>query len=471
MLDQKDKQIQDGKMTSINFMGLASGLDTDLIIKNLMEIERQPIDRMQDDKSYYQSRLSALKAYHDKLSALKSAADSLSLIGNVRESLVSLSSNECFSVKLSDAKEGTYNIAVEKLAQVQKSVSETAYSSRTAKVFGTGALTLTIGETSQIISISENDNSLDGIMNAINQGTSNHGITASVIDNGNENAKRYYLVLTGADSSMEFTLESGLIGGSESLSVDINQYAQKAVAYIDGLQVTGKTNTIENAINGVTLTLEKISPEDSSGQLVPTNMTISLDKKSIVGKIENFARAYNDMVNFVSTETGISIPGVGLLKGDSMVSTATRRLQNLLGEQVERTHTYKALTQLGLKTSKDGTISFDSSNLTEAVEENFDDVANLMAGEDGIFREYRTYLNNLVDPSSGLYATGKENAQSITDRIDKDISRMEIRLEKREKMLLERFTAMESLVSALNAQSEYIKQQMDMLSQMGGNKK
>jgi len=106
-----------------------------------------------------------------------------------------------------------------------------------------------------------------------------------------------------------------------------------------------------------------------------------------------------------------------------------------------------------------------------ALNENFDDVADLLAGDNGIFKEYRSYLNSQLSSSTGLYAMRKQNVQRITDRIDHDIERMEMRLEKREHMLLQRFTAMETMVSALNAQSEYLTQQMEMLRNMGGKKK
>jgi flagellar hook-associated protein 2 len=94
-----------------------------------------------------------------------------------------------------------------------------------------------------------------------------------------------------------------------------------------------------------------------------------------------------------------------------------------------------------------------------------------LAGDDGIFKQYRSYLNNLLSSSTGLFATRQQSAQRTTNRIDKDIERMEARLEKRELMLLKRFSAMESLVSGLNAQSEYLTQQMEYLSNMGGKKK
>lgn len=458
-------------MTTINFTGLASGLDTDMIIKSLMEIERRPLDRLEEDKQLHQSRLEAFNAYHDKLSALNTAVGALHLGSSVRESSVSLSREDHVLASVTSAQPGTYTVTVEQLTQVQKSVSEKAYASRTDSFFGTGDITLKLGETRHTITVSQDNNSMSGIMSAINEGTGIHGITASIIDNGNEDADRYYLVLSGRDSSMEFTLESALEGGSEPLSMEVIQNAQKAVAYIDGIKITSKTNTIENAISGVILTLESVSPEIDSGELISTTMTISLNRDSIKEKIENFVTAYNDIIEFVSGNATEEEPSAGMLKDDSMVKMVRRRLQRMLSTQVEGPETYKALAQLGLSTNKDGTISLNSSKLEMALNENFDDVADLLAGDNGIFKEYRSYLNSQLSSSTGLYGMRKQNVQRITDRIDHDIERMEMRLEKREHMLLKRFTAMETMVSALNAQSEYLTQQMEMLRNMGGKKK
>lgn len=459
-------------MTSINFTGLASGMDTDMVVKSLMELERRPITRMEEDKQFQQSRLEAFKTYHDKLSALNTAVGALYLSSSVRESRVSLSSEDYITANVSSAQPGTYKVTVERLAQVQKSVSESAYASRTDKVFGTGDLALTVGGKSHAISITQDNNTLEGIASAINTGSSTHGISAAIVDNGNEAGDRYYLVLTGADSSMDFTLDStGLAGGTETLSVAKTQDAQNAIAYIDGIQITSKTNTIENAVSGLTLTLESVSPEKVPGELTPTTVTISLNKDSVKEKIESFVTAFNDIIAFIGGQPTEEEPGAGMLAKDSMANMARRKLQNLLVTQVKGTDTFKALSQLGLSTNKDGTISLDSSKLTKAVEENFDDVTKLMAGDDGIFKQYRNYLNNLLSSSTGLYAARQQSTKRITDRIDKDIGQMEFRLEKREQVMLKKFSIMEKLVSGLNAQSNYLSQQMDMLSNMGGKKR
>jgi flagellar hook-associated protein 2 len=458
-------------MTSINFTGLASGLDTDMIVKSLIEMERQPLTRLEDDKKLQETRLEAFKTYHDKLSALNTAVGALYLSSSMRESQVSLSTEDYISANVTSAQPGTYKVAVEQLAQVQKSVSKTAFTSRTDNLFGTGDLNLVVAGKSHSISITHENNSLNGIMAAVNQSTNIHGISASIVDNGNEDGDRYYLVLSGTDSSMEFTMESNLVGGTANLDMQKTQEAQKAVAQIDGIRITSKTNTIKDAANGISLTLESVSPDNGSGELTPTIMTVTLNKDSVLEKIENFVTAYNDIIAFVSGKPTEEEPGIGMLANDSMVNVTRRKLQNMLVTQVKGTDTYTALAHLGLSTNKDGTISLDGSKLTKAVEENFDDVARLMAGDDGIFKQYRSFLNNSLSSSSGLYATRQQSAKRITDRIDKDIVQMEARLEKREQMLIKRFTAMESLVSGLNAQSDYLTQQMDILSNMGGKKR
>ena len=468
-------------MSAINFTGLASGLDTDSIIKGLMEAERQPLNRLEGDKEYFSRRLEAFKAFDAKLGALNSAVDALDLNSDLRESQVTLSSDSEVSASVTSAPEGTYEVAVEQLAQVQKSVSGSAYASKTESVFGTGELTLTVGDgvvsegavgTDHAITIDENNNSLFGIKNAINEGTQDHGISATIIDNGNEGGDRYYLMLTGADSSTEFTMTSGLSGGTEAISLDPpTQNAQDAIAYLDGVQLTSDTNTIENALNGLTLNLEGVSPDDGAGGLESTTMTIATNNASAVEKMNAFVQAYNDTVSFVTGQSKIGDSDSGILGGDSSLNSVKRRLQGLLTTQVEGNNNYSALSQLGLSTNRDGTINFDEAAMSGALESDFEEVARLVAGDDeveGVFKQYRSYLNSMTNSTTGLYAGKQEYIERTIDRIDDDIVAMEARLEKREQMFLDKFSALEQMVSQMNSQSEYLTQQMDKLPSYGG---
>lgn len=468
-------------MSAINFSGLASGLDTDAIIKGLMEHEKKPLTRLEGDKEYFSRRLEAFKAFDGKLAGLNSAVDALDLNSDLRESQVALSSEGAVSASVTSAPEGTYEVAVEQLAQVQKSVSASGYESRSEGVFGTGELTLTSGDgvlsegatgTDYTITIDEDNNSLTGIMNAINEGSLDHGVSATIIDNGDEGGDRYHLMLTGADSSTEFSLESNLSGGTETLSLDPpTQNAQDAIAYLDGVQLTSKTNTIENALNGLTLNLEGVSPDDGSGGLSPTTMQISTNTDSVMEKMRNFVTAYNEAVGFVTSQSQTEDSDSGILVGDSGLNSVKRRLQGLLTTQVPGNDSYSALSQLGISTNRDGTIDFDETVLSSALDSNFEEVGRLIAGDDdveGVFKQYRSYLNDITHSTTGLYATREDNTERVIDRIDNDILKMQDRLEKREQMLREKFSALEQLVSTMNSQSEYLTQQMDKMPSFGG---
>ncbi|MGM0454179.1 MAG: flagellar filament capping protein FliD, partial [Thermodesulfobacteriota bacterium] len=124
-------------------------------------------------------------------------------------------------------------------------------------------------------------------------------------------------------------------------------------------------------------------------------------------------------------------------------------------------------------TNRDGTIDFDSGAMKEAMENDFSEVSRLVAGDDdgggGIFKQYKSYLNDMTSSTTGLYASRQENIERVMDRIDNDIRATESRLEKREQMLMEKFTALEEMMSTMNSQSEYLTQQMDKMPSYGGN--
>ena len=165
---------------SITFGGLATGLDTNAIVDQLMALERTPITRLQTDKTWFESRNAAYGALDGKLRAFMANIKDLGSSEDLRQKSISASSEDFFSVTASaDALPGaSYQVEVVSLAQVQKNVSQ-GYTSKSAQNFGLGELTLTVGENDPItITIDETNNSLDGIMQAINDAAVNEGLDA-----------------------------------------------------------------------------------------------------------------------------------------------------------------------------------------------------------------------------------------------------------------------------------------------------
>lgn len=475
-------------MADITFSGLATGMDTDSIVKQLMELERRPIERLEKQKSSEASRLQAFKQFDERLNDLRKAVGSMNITSEVRESKIELSSTAPFTATSAGAGSGSYDVAVKQLAQVQKSVAD-GVSSASAGVLGTG--TITIGST--IIEVDGRNNSLLGLQDSINAVAGETGVKASILNDGSGSATAYHLVLTGQDANTTFSPTVDLAGG-EALAFQEMRSAQQAVVEIDGIEVFSDSNTLSGVIPGIDLHLNAVSTVVSADGVEPAEYQTSLmgveqDTTALKGKVQDFVDSYNAIMNWISAgydEFGASRPSTAeveageedilsdLVRGDSAINGVKRQLQNLLSTQVNTSGEFSVLSQLGISTQRDGSLAIDEAKLNEAVTTKFDDVVSLLVGEGsepGIMKSFNTALVDMTGVSSGIYADKKGSYEGILKSIDNQIDRMEMLATKREQTMRAQFSALELLVSEMNAQSSFLTQQMDMLSNMMTGKK
>ncbi|NLX19670.1 MAG: flagellar filament capping protein FliD [Desulfobulbus sp.] len=452
---------------TIQFGGLATGLDTGTIIEKLMELERQPVKRLENDKTWLNNRLKAFTDLDTRLKSLGEAVNKLRKADTLLQRSVKLSSDDCCAATVSSSAQAgaSYRVEVVALAQVQKSVAD-GVASRTEHSFGTGSLTLTVGGESQNIEITEENNSLQGIMEAIN--SAELGVTAAIINDGTDTPFR--LVLTGRDVDSDFSLTSSLSGGTDSLTIGSPvQEAARAHIRVDGIDIFSNSNTVSEAIPGVTLDLFRAE----AGKI--TDLSVSVDRESIKQSIESFAKEYNEVIRFITTQSTRNEGKGGILSGDSGVSTIKRRLQTMLTTPFANSGVFSTLSELGFETQKDGTLKVNDKRLSEAVDNNLDSMVKLLVGdggEEGMAGRVREYVDSMTSSSTGMLKGRKDSINSNIRKIDSRIESMEMRLEKRQKILESQFKSMETLVNGLNAQSSYLTQQMNMLSNMmnGGKK-
>lgn len=487
-------------MSDITFSGLATGMDTDSIVSQLMEIERIPIDRLEAKKTSEKERLDAFAQFKTILDDLKSSVGSMTLTSQVKTSKISLSSEEVFTASSTSAASGSYDISVAQLSQVQKDISE-GWSSQTTSLLGTG--TFSINGTD--ITIDDTNNSLLGLTSAINENSETTGVKATIINDGSD-VSPYHIVFTGVDSSSSFTLSSDLNDGDGNpiaFSTTQAQTAQQTVVFIDGLKVVSDSNTIDKAINGITLNLNEVSHTSYAGTAEDgvdpwdwadppvydsTRMDVQPDTEDLKEKLTTFVTTYNKAMNWINSgydefggaqtttdKEGNEIELLGsVLRGDASINRVKRGLQSLLTNVVDTNGGFSILSQIGISTQMDGTLRQDNVKMDAALADNYDDVANLLSGKDdadGVMKKFNYYLLDITSLSSGLYANKKNNYNQAIARLDDNIRQMEPRMAKKESMLRAQFTAMEQLVSGMNAQGSFLSQQMDMLSNMLTGKK
>ncbi len=479
---------------AITFSGLATGLDTDKIVKDIMALERAPLDRIEARKTAAKQRLDAFAQFKDKLDALKTAVGNMSLTSQLRSTTATVQGEASFTASSSSGAVGSYNVSVAQLSQVQKTVSA-GFSSNTEAVLGTG--TLEIAGT--VINVTAENNSLLGIAQAVNAVANTTGVRASIINDGTS-GKPYHLVFTGKDSSTSFEIEDTLVdGGAQAISLGLSevQEAQKAVAFIDGIAVVSDTNTISSAISGVTLTLNSVDTKLDEGTEVdgkkfwewpdpPTfaskRLDVTADTGALKEKVTSFVSAYNDAMDWILSgyeEFGGSstVPEVeegsgeeailgSVLRGDATINSLKRQLQNVLTDAIDNSGRFRVLSEIGITTNPNGTLNQNNTKLDKALAENYDDTISLLSGDDttaGVMKGFNALLLKMTSKSTGMYALQEQNYEDSVDRFDLQIDQMELRLSKRELSLKAQFSAMETLVSNLNSQGDFLTQQMNAI--------
>jgi flagellar hook-associated protein 2 len=496
---------------AITFSGLATGLDTDKIVKDIMALERAPLDRIEARKTSAKQRLDAYGQFKDKLDALKTAVGNMSLTSQLRSTKATISGEASFSATSTSGMTGSYNVSVAQLSQVQKTISN-GFSSNTDSLLGTGPITVN-GTT---ITITSENNSLAGLAQAVNAQANTTGVRASIINSGT-GSKPYHLVFTGKDSSTVFKVESALVGFSEQIVIDNEhpaQKAQKAVAYIDGIAVVSDTNTISTAISGVTLTLNSVDTMTDAGTeetvdetvggvtvtktidfwewadpptFASKKMDVTADTGALKEKVTTFVSAYNEAMEWILSgyiEFGgtSTVPEVAegsdeeailgsVLRGDATINSLKRQMQNVLTGAINNSGGFKILSEIGITSRLDGTLNQNNSKLDKALADNYDNTIYLLSGDDttdGVMKNFNALLLKVTSTSNGMYALQKKNYEDSIGRFDYQIDQMELRLSKREQSFKAQFSAMETLVSSLNAQGDFLTQQMNAI--FGNNK-
>jgi flagellar hook-associated protein 2 len=459
-------------MSTFSIGGLATGLDTNSIITQLMNLERVPEQFLQTQQKKNTSKISEYQKIEDALASLQTVVQGF----NTPETFSSVKStvaNESLltATPTSAATPGTHTVQVISLAKNQRQVS-TGVASNTSLIFNTGTFTIDDGAGNiTTVSLAEGQNSLQGIASSINSSGAN--ASASIINDGTN----YRLVVTGKDTKNYTLVFSGLdnlpAGGTGSLTPTLlgsgdptYQAGADAQLVVDGVSMTKKSNTITDAIQGVTLDL---LTEGSS-----TSLSVTNDTDAITQKLNNFISAYNKVITLINSESSYNANSktAGVLSGDSTIQTIQQQLRSLLTATVSgATGNFKSLSSLGIKSdSKTGTLSIDSTKLSDALNNHYSDVvdyfthnsgsyATLPTNQYGMAIQFDKIIDTMVHPyvadgmpDNGIIEVRKKGLTKTNSDIDKQIDALEERITQMQTNLQNQFNSMETLVSSLQTQ-------------------
>ncbi|MDH4156824.1 MAG: flagellar filament capping protein FliD [candidate division Zixibacteria bacterium] len=142
------------------------------------------------------------------------------------------------------------------------------------------------------------------------------------------------------------------------------------------ITVTSASNTFENLISGLSLTVRKETEPGSS-----ISISTGLDLSAVKEGISTFIERYNEVQSFIDEQNTYNSDSEesGLLFGDYTVISMQSSLRIALGSMVGGiTSKYNQLATIGVRTDADGKLSIkDSAALERALKENLDDVIRL----------------------------------------------------------------------------------------------
>jgi flagellar hook-associated protein 2 len=435
-------------MSTINFTGLATGLDTASIVSQLVALRRQPIDKLNAQKSQYTQIQSAYSDLKEKLEALRSAADAMGTPASFGACSAS-SSDEGLVTATSgaQAQQGTYSVVVSQLASAQKDISQ-GFSSQVAEV-GTGTFSLTVNGQRTDITLATGDSSLTSLRNAINDAAV--GVRATIINDGTSGSP-YHLVLTAAETgtASAFSFDfSGLSGGTAPVMAQIADAADAELT-IDTVPIVSASNTVSGVLDGITLNLVHADPD--------TEVTIGVqhDADAIAAKVQALADAYNDLMSWVQDHTAKG----ALLQGDSLVSGIADRITDLAVSPLAGSHgAYSLFAEVGLTQQDDGTLAFDSDKFASALADDYTKVQDLFVQDgnsQGKASQLMQAVDNLTQGDHAWFDVAEDGIQDKMDQIDDTVARYQRSLDSYQQTLERQFTAMETLVAGLQAQSNYL---------------
>jgi flagellar hook-associated protein 2 len=448
-------------MATISAAGIGSGLDVESIITSLMEVEQIPLKNLQVKQG---ELLTQVSAYGTLRSALATFQDSVSALATTEDFnfYAATSGNEdAYTVEADDtAQAGSYSISVDALATAHKLGSTTAIADSSTLIGNAGdQMTITIGTDSFTVDIGAR--SLSSIQDLINDATGNIGVTAGIVK---ESDTSVHLVLssdnTGLDNAMSVAFTDS-VGGSitDPLGMSQIQAADDAQITIDGTYtITRSSNTITDAIEGVTF--ELLEETTSASQ-----MTIAEDTESVATALSTMVDSYNALMASINTLRN------GELEGDGTLRLVESQIRNIVGDKVGVLGSFKYASQVGITFEDDGTLSFDSTELTAAMNTDRDAVIDLFTDED---QGLAVRLDNLVEgmlETSGLIDAREDGLNARVDNTNDQIERLEYRLEVVEARYRAQYSALDTLIAELTSTSEWLTTQLSSLNTLATGSK
>lgn len=480
-------------MAAVSSLGIGSGLDLNTLLTGIKSAEQAPLNALQAQQTSYTTKLTAYGQLSSALGGLQAAAAALAkpeMFQGVKAS--STATDVVAATAKSTAQSGSYSLDVKQLAQAQSlaalgvlststNVGSTTNATTSTKVtfeFGTtSGAAFTVGADAtrtKSIDIDPAKSSLADIAKLINEKT-DLGVTASIVNDGS--ALPYRLVLTskqtGEASSMRITVsgDTDHPAGDPALSalltndpagqkLEQSAAAQNTKLTVNGIAITSATNSVVDAVPGVTMTVAKVGT---------STLTVQKDTASVSSAVTAFVNAFNNLQTVAGKLTAFDAASKSgaVLLGDSTLRNIQTGLRfALTTAQADPAGSgLTMLSQIGVAFQKDGKLAVDSTKLAAALDTKMTGVVQLFSGTASAYgTKLDALISSYTDTTGGVLTAATKGLNKSLDLLGKQYTAMSERVDATVARYKAQFTKLDVMMSSMNKTSSYLTQQFEALN-------
>ncbi|MGA6100038.1 flagellar filament capping protein FliD [Stutzerimonas marianensis] len=385
------------------------------------------LDRLNRNEARYKAQRDALSTLRTSLTTFKSAMTKLnSSTSNMLTNSATFSQEGYATATVgATAKPGTYDFFVERLASKQQVAVQGLVD---------GSLNGTLTLNAQAFDLSSYA-TLDEAAKAINDAAL--GAQATLVrSNG-----AVSLVITSDESGAAngFTLD---LAGNAAATTTTLSTAQDALIRLGGsygtggIELTSASNTFDNVIDGVSMTVSKVHTAADT----PLTVTVGQDKAGTKANVQSFIDAFNALMTSFDTLTasGSDSAARGALAGDSSVRSIEGRLNNLLRTDFGG----KSLIDFGISADRSGKLTLDSTRFEAAVTADPEGFEALFSGKDKLLDSMDKTVAAYTSSVNGMLKNRMDTLDMSLRRIDEQFENLQQQYDTHYNRYLRQYTTM-----------------------------
>lgn len=456
-------------MAGTTVSGIGSNIDTQSIVKSLVDAERAPKQTQINNQTLKATTsLSSIGKIQAALDAFRSALDNMKTASSF-SGLSGTSSDEKVATVTTGngAAAGSFSLTVSQLATASK-ISTKVFAGGASSIVNAGSIpsTMTIKQGSDSFDISiPAGATLQQVRDSINSQYANKGLSANILTDANGSRMVLTSTTTGVGSDLTLTGNSGLETGTSVLATP-----QNAKYVLDGVAMESKSNTIADAVSGITVKLTGVSTIPNGGSVVsPTTITVAASTSTLKSAVKGFVDTYNALIKASNAETQVTTNADGSVTSGALTGDASlRSLMSAVRTELNAmggTGQLKSLAQFGVKTDqKTGMLSVDDKLFDAAALTNAADINGIFTGDTGLLARMKSATDSFALSKTGVFAARSATLTDSLNDLKKQQDSLDARMASLQTSLTAKYTAMDSLVAKLRAQSDSIMTTLNALN-------